>query len=45
MGAAAAYQALKVLFDRWEPLELAVVLLILVMLSCTRQIVLEIRRR
>ena len=45
MGAVAAYLALKVLFDRWEPLELAVVLLILVMLSCTRQIVLEIRRR
>ena len=45
MGAVAAYLALKVLFDRWEPLELAVVVLILVILGCTRQIVLETRRR
>ena len=45
MGAMAAYLTLKVLFDRWEPLELAVVVLILVILGCTRQIVLEIRRR
>ena len=45
MGAAASYLALRVLFDRWEPLELAVVVMGLVMLGCTRQIVLEIRRR
>ena len=45
LGAVAAYLGLKVLFDRWEPLELAVVVLILVMLGCTRQIVLEICRR
>ena len=45
IGAVAAYLALKALFDRWEPLELAVVVLTLVMLGCTRQIVLEIRRR
>lgn len=45
MGSVVTYLALQVLFDRWEPLELAVVVLILVMLGCTRKIVLEIRRR
>ena len=45
MGATASYLALRVLFDHWEPLELAVVVLGLVMLSCTRQIVMEIRWR
>ena len=45
MGSVATYLALQALFDRWEPLELAVVVLILVMLGCTRKIVLEIRRR
>lgn len=45
MGSVVTYLALQALFGRWEPLELAVVVLILVMLGCTRKIVLEIRRR
>ena len=45
IGAGAAYLALTWLFDRWEPLELAVVVLILILLGCTRWLALEIRRR